>query len=287
MSKENYSDYFEETDLDKAHDAWNEDKAKSEWSKTSRPAQGEHVYRALPKRKGAKHEHFYRIVYIHYLRHPEDRDNLLLVTLCPNDGDAKEAKCDICKGARLVRKANGWDWKKTKEVGLYPDRKMFLGAVRLTNQGGVLDGDDGKPFVMDVPYDVETSLMTLLNRESPRFFGDISHPFEGINFSIERKGKGRQDTKYSFDPLNRKPLELANLEWLKDLPDLDAVETLMGVERIHHALGEHYPATGYLPPVDGGGGADDDDDEDDLVPDPDNAGAMITRGDLKKRQASA
>ena len=60
----------------------------------------------------------------------------------------------------------------------------------------------------------------------------------------------------------------------------------MGVERIHHALGEHYPASGHLPPVNGGGGADDDADDDDLVPDPDNPGVMITIGNLAKRQAS-
>lgn len=286
MTTEDWGQYYEETNVEKAHHDWEEDKKRSERIRSQRPVDGEHLYRFLPKRKGAKHEHFYRVIYVHYLRHPSDEDNLLLVALCPAKMLGPGHECGLCAGASKLRKA-GWEWKQVKDAGLSPQRKVLAGAVRLKNDGSPLEGDPGKPFVMDIPYAVEELIMPLLAKGSTRFYGDISHPFTGVNVSIERKGKGREGTEYNAMPF-LKPVPLANLEWLKDLPDLDNIEEMVGVDTARAMLAQHYPVTGYLPPSGAGASADkaqDEEDEYELVADPDKPGEMISRKELMERQA--
>lgn len=282
-----WAQYYDATDIDAAKSDWETDKKASERTKAHRPHDGEHLYRFLPKRKGAKHPHFYRIVYIHYLRNPRDPDGLLMVGLCPSKMEDKE--CVLCSSASKLRKKTNMDWKQIRDLGLSPQRKIYAGVVRLKNDGTPLSGDDGKPFVMDLPYSVEEQIMPLLDKASIRFYGDIAHPFTGVNVAIERTGKGREGTEYAATPF-QKPIPLADLEWLKDLPDLDNIEAYVGADKARNLLGEYYPETGYLPPVEGsssgGGGSTseaDEDDEYELVVDPDKPGEMISKKELRER----
>lgn len=294
-TNEDYSQYFEETNIDAANQSWVDDRKKADRSRAKTPKDGEHVYRLLPKRKGAKHPHFFRSVYMHFLHAPVPDGDLILVGICQlKTPDLPESghPCDICATASVMRK-QGVDWKQLKEWGLNAQRNVFAGAVMLDNKGRPLDGDEGKPFIMKVPYDIESAILPLLNKESPRFYGDIAHPATGINIVMSRVGKTQEDTKYTATPLMN-AVPLANIEWLKDLPDLDNIEDLVGL-RARPMLGMHYPESGFTAPE---GSAPStalattnrrsappaEDDEYELVPDPANPGTMVTKKELAERK---
>ncbi len=288
-----WEQYYEPTNMDEAVGDWEDDRAKADRKFAQRPKDGEHIYRLLPKRKGAKHKHFYRVVYLHFLRHP-DKDELLDVSLCSLKTDGyNEEECDVCTGASRV-KATGVDWKQLRDWGLLPQRSMYVGAVRLDNKGQPIDDpkdDTAKPFIMAVPYDVETAIMPLLKKDSARYMGDLSHPMTGFNMVITKSGTGREKTEYSAMPLPQS-CALPNLEWLKELPDLDHLEEQAGAKATR-MLGQFYPGAGFPAPegqkalgatTAGSTTMPDDDDEYSLVPDPDNPGAMISVKELKDRE---
>lgn len=288
---EDWSQYYDATDMDAAVSDWEDDRAKADRKLPQRPKAGENIYRFLPKRKEAKHKHFYRVVYLHFLRHP-DKDELLMVGLCPQKTEGYDEECNICTGASRVRKT-GTGWQQLRDWGLYPQRNMFTGAVRLDNKGQPIDDDDDettKPHIMSVPYDVESVIMPLLKQKSPRYLGDISHPMTGFNMVVTKSGKGRENTEYSGMPL-AKSCPLANMEWLKELPDLDVIEEKVGARAVR-LLGEYFPDAGFPVPDGttpkalpaGSTTAPDEDDEYSLVNDPDNPGAMISIKDLRERQ---
>ena len=292
MAEENWDQYYEPTNMDAAVNDWEEDRAKADRQFPLRPKEGEHIYRLLPKRKGAKHPHFYRVVYLHFLRHP-NKDDLLAVALCPQKTEGYDEECDCCTGASRVKKT-GVDYKQLRDWGLLPSRSMYAGAVRLDNKGEPIDDDKDettKPHIMAIPYDVEGAIMPLLKKDSLKYLGDISHPMTGFNLVMNKSGKGRENTEYTASAL-AKGCPLANLEWLKELPDLDHLEEKVGA-RIVRLLGEYYPGTGFpapdgqkaLPAVQGSTQLPDDEDEYSMINDPDKPGEMISIKALAERRA--
>lgn len=290
---ENWDQYYDATDMDSAVSDWEDDRAKADRKFAQRPVDGEHIYRLLPKRKGAKHKHFYRVVYLHFLHHPTKKEELLGVFLCPLKTEGYgEAECNLCTGASRVKKT-GVEWKQLRDWGLLPSRSMYSGAVRLDSKGQPIDDDKDettKPHIMTVPYDVEGTIMPLLKKDSARYMGDLSHPITGFNMVITKTGKGREGTEYSAMPLP-KSCPLPNLEWLKELPNLDNLEEQAGAQSVR-LLGEFYPGAGFpapdgvkaLPAVAGSTSTPDDDDEYSLVADPDNPGAMVSMKELRERE---
>lgn len=187
------------------------DKGGGEWLKLE---PGRNVIRLLPPPAGRNTP--FVVVRQHYLQMPGEADPISFN--CPKAMLKKF--CPVCaKADKLRSSGKARDRNRAKE--LYAKRRVFA---------NVIDRNDEEtgPKILGFGKSVHEQLVEL--RRDPDAGGDFTHPEEGYDIVIERKGSGKNDTKYKVRPGRTRPL--GNLEWIMIQADLSSVAKVPTIEEI-------------------------------------------------------
>lgn len=183
-----------------------ERKGKRFWT----PEEGKNKIRILPSWKGADQE-FYREVPTHYDVGPNHR-----TLMCPR---AVEKKCPICdKADRLANSDSAR--KQARADDLWPSVRIMFNILDRKDP-------DGTPLVWSASTG---TLEELLRFFADADYGDFTHPKEGFDVILVRKGKG-QGTRYKVS-LARTPSSIGCKGWKEKLHNLDKLFKPLGVAEI-------------------------------------------------------
>jgi len=184
--------------------------------------EGRTIVRFLPAPKGGKVFHVY---WQHFIEKP---DGSTASFACPNRPGRQP--CPVCEYAqKLHNSGNAIDQKTAKK---YWPRKRIL--------ANVIDrkGDTEKVYALGMPPSIYDKLIKI--RKNEDFGGDFSHPMDGFDICIERKGTGMRDTEYTVIP-SKKNSKLAKTvdemnELIQSQTDLTAYTRVLGYDEIQGFL---------------------------------------------------
>ena len=175
---------------------------------------GKNTLRVLPPSPGRKSP--FRVVFTHYINFDKDKS---VSFACPR----LEAKkpCPVCiKADQLQASGNPADYERAKEF--FPSRRVYMNAVNRTHESV-------GPQVYGIGKTIHEALIALRKDEDAG--GDFTHPENGFDVIIERKGKGKNDTEYKVFP-SRHTTKLGNLEWIAVQKNLDVYGRIMTPDEI-------------------------------------------------------
>lgn len=214
--------------------------------------------RILPPPAGQKTP--FVVVHQHYIQMPGDDKPIVFV--CPRVSSRGKKHCPACeKAEEMYRSSNPMDRKRGQ--ALFPKRRVFCNVIdRKDPEAG------SKPFAFG--YQIHDQLVNY--REDPEDSVDFTHPEEGCDIVIKRKGTSKNDTEYKVilhDRGRKSPLA-DTVEEMNDLitgqKDLARYTAIPGEEEIIDMLEGNRPSRGdrELPSDTGRGrrrNRDDDDDD--------------------------
>jgi len=183
---------------------------------------GRNTFRIVPKQKGQ--EDLFFKVYVHYIRLPGKEEPVVIN--CAKMMTGGKRQCDVCtKANKLKASSNPLDQNIAKDW--YPKARTFCNVIdRKDPEGGIKKWGFGKQI-----FDQINDL-----RNDPEDPVDFSHPINGYDLHITRKGTGKNDTEYRVK-LAGKPSKLCeDMEDMKDYilnqPDLSVHQQLPSSEDI-------------------------------------------------------
>lgn len=143
---------------------------------------GKNVVRFLPPRQGEKSP--FKVVRQHFIRLPGN--DAPVVFACPRHGAEKD-RCPACEQAAKLR-ATGVKVDRDKAWDLMPKMRVFANVIDRKDM-------DAGPKVLGFGKTIHEELTDL--RQDPDAGGDFTHPEDGFDVIITRKGTGKNDTSYS------------------------------------------------------------------------------------------
>lgn len=206
----------------------------------------------------------YKKVWMHKVRNPADPGKPGISVPCPAKNFGKPCAL-LCKRVQELRLSPA-KVDKDAAFDLSAQARYFMSVVN------VADMDAGVKLWEFGPR-VYEQVFKLLKDEAGRAV-DYTHPETGHNLIVERTGKAKNDTRY-FLKLAMKPSPIPNKAWLRDLPDLDKIASLMAddaVQAILEGRAEEFP-----PPDDEVGASSGRTASQDLEEDPET-GMYIPKG---------
>lgn len=207
-----------------------------------RPPKGRSIARGLPPRKDKKPTPMVE-TYVHFIHHPSGGE-LMFVGECP----LKTGKGPYCAACKKVG-----EWKRSPDPALKKAADemgakwhAYLAVVYLMHpERKDLKLKEAQPEVVDVPRAIYEKLMKAYR--DPQLGGNWSHPDKGYDLVFDRTGEGKNDTKYDVT-LARQSTPLMNRDWLKKLPDLDAVAGQFQNDQVEALFRGEVEAPGAFPP---------------------------------------
>lgn len=165
--------------------------------------EGRTQLRILPPPKGQSSP--FSVSHKHYI-YPPGQDRPIIVS-CPRIATKGKEYCPACEKAfELDRSGNPMDKKLASQ--LYPKRRVYCNVIdRKSPESGIQTWSFGKTI-----HDVLNGY-----RNDPEEPCDFTHPINGYDIVINRKGTGKNDTEYRVT-LAIKPTQLADtIEEINDL----------------------------------------------------------------------
>lgn len=225
---------------------------------------GKHRLRIVPPKPG---EPVFTVIHNHYLKFTgNDGKEKTIVVTCPRMATKGKRKCPICEKADELR-SNGNPMDRDAGYDMMAKRKVFMQVVdRKAPEKGVQ--------IQPITKTVHEKLIEYGEDEDDPC--DFSHPIEGYDIIISRKGSGRDDTKYSCKIVT-KPSPLAGSQEKPDIEKINEIilaqkdmarhKSLPSDEDILKALSGENPYTRKNRQLSSGNAkpeefSDDDDDED-------------------------
>ncbi len=206
MSNDNLVDFGDYTDEAAQEEA--EDLAKSGGQFAKIPI-GESQWRILPPPKGETSP--FKTVYQHYIKLPGMEKGLTFA--CPRIHDRRH--CPACAQAnKLKGSTSKTDQRMARE--LQAGRRVMCNAIQRTSNGDV------GPQILAFGKQIHEQLNNLRNS---RQGGNFTHPIEGFDIVIQRKGQG-MDTEYHVsaardDSQLSESVEEMN-DWISNQADLSS-----------------------------------------------------------------
>ena len=197
--------------------------------------EGRNVLRILPSADPAKHTPFHK-VWVHYVRNPSKPGTNGRPVMCPSKNN--NARCIVCeKVSALRRSANEID----KEIAgdLAASRQIYANVVDLQEpERGVQ--------VMKFGVMIYNDLLAYMDKSDPSAVGDLAHPEKGYNVVIDRKGKGKQDTRYQVRTA-KEASPIPKKQWLGEMNNLSAVVEEMANDKIQAIMEGRDPDADFDP----------------------------------------
>lgn len=192
---------------------------------------GKNIMRFLPPALGKKSP--FRIVWQHSITMPHSQKPIMFT--CPQ----YEAKrpCPACDQAEKLKAAG--DEASYKAAGKFFARRRVY--------ANVIDRDDPETGVKIMAFGKQIHDALIELRKNEDWGGDFTHPEEGFDIVVNRKGTGMNDTEYKVAPRPKSPL--GNLEWIDAQYDLDKYAKVLNPQQIRDLL---------MGKKDGGGGQQHD-----------------------------
>lgn len=200
-----------------------------------KPKEGKNVIRILPP--WSKEGLWYKEAVLHY---GLEKDGKKRGYSCLKQFDKD---CPICDKREDLLK--GDKEEKAMSDDLRPRTKYYA---------NILDYKTGKVMIWGFTPKTLGILLSIANDED---YGDIADPDKGYDIVIERTGTTRTDTKYSIRCRPKSSSIPDEIDWEKDLKNLDEVIEEPDEEEIQDILDEMFSGGGKKKHHD-----DDDDDED-------------------------
>jgi len=202
-----------------------EDLAKEGGGAFMKLAVGKNVVRILPPAPGRTTP--FQVVHQHFVRLPTAPDPVVFV--CPRM--TVKQPCPVCAQADKLR-ATGNQADRDKAWELTPRRRVFCAVIDR-------EAPELGPRVLAFGKQIHEELVSLRDDEDSG--GDFTHPVNGYDIIIERKGSGKNDTEYKVrrakneTPLSPDAAEMA--EWAEALPDLAQFTRVKALTEILEMLG--------------------------------------------------
>lgn len=243
-------------DLLREKESWEADKQQNApGAPLIKLAEGRSVLRLLPARADSGSKVPFFRTWLHYVRNPYDANAKGRPVVCSLK--SRRVPCPVCaERSRLLRTGTELD-KQAADV-LKAKQNTFANVVNMMEvDKGVHVWQFGQTI-----YDGLLSIMCpLVDPSIPAHLQepaiDLSDPGPaGANIIVERKGTGKQDTKYTVRAAQARSA-IENVEWLGQMHDLRSVVRVLSTEEIQAILsGEEAPSpdesvvpAGYLPPA--------------------------------------
>jgi hypothetical protein len=207
---------------------------------------GRNMIRILPPWEKGRKSPFYK-AWVHYVKNPAKPQENGRPFLCPSKMEGK--RCIVCEKVSALRRS-GNEIDKEIASDLSASRQIYANVVNL-------DDVERGVQVMKFGKTIYQELLAYMDPADPENVGDLTHPKTGYNVVIDRKGKGKNDTKYSVR-IARKSSVIASPEWLGKLNNLIEVVDEMNDEKVRAIMSgetEDYDAKALE------AGSDDDDDD--------------------------
>lgn len=181
------------------------------------PKEGDTTIRVMPPPKGQKRPHVK--VWIHKVKNPNNPSAFPENVVCA----AKQAnqKCVACERVAELR-ATGHKADADAAFELSSQHRYFL-------QIGLVDDPDVGVKVWEFGKKVYTQYLAAMKE------GDITHPEQGFNLVVKRKGKTKTDTEYTLT-VKRRPSPMINPKWLEEMRDVQGMVTELLTEEKVTAL---------------------------------------------------
>ena len=199
-------------------------------------AVGKNVVRVLPPPMGKDSP--FRVVWMHFVHRPGESEPVVFA--CP----LKEARkpCPVCAKADQLKTSgdqNAYDRAKD----LFPRRRVFANVIDRANP-------NAGPKILGFGATIHDALIKL--RKNGDVGGDFTDPLHGFDVVIERTGTGKEDTRYTVNPLvvNRQFVvgPLGNMEWVNQQSDLEKLVKILSPSEILAKLsGEEKSQAGQAP----------------------------------------
>jgi len=208
---------------------WEVEAAQEEREQLNRAAQqymkleiGSNRVRFLPPPVGRRSP--FVTVFQHFIRF--DGIDRPFVFNCPRMMERKP--CPACiKADKLRQRGNRGDLEEAD--GLWPGRRVFANVINRKNE-------DSGPVILGFGKTIHESLLAL--RMNPDAGGDFTHPIHGFDVIIERKGSGKNDTRYIINGA-RMATPLGNLEWINTQPNIAELAKVLTAQEIIEAMRKH------------------------------------------------
>jgi hypothetical protein len=170
---------------------------------------GKNQFRVLPPPLGKKSP--FVVIWTHFI---DAKGGERLAFVCPRLEVKKP--CPICTTAeRLKSNGNPADFEKAK--GMFARRQVHCNVINRSEP-------ERGPVILRFSKGVHEDLVAL--RKNEDVGGDFTHPEHGFDIIIERKGTGKNDTKYKvYRHKNETPL--GNMEWLEMQHDLEKLRVIL------------------------------------------------------------
>lgn len=179
--------------------------------------EGRNVVRILPPLLGKKSP--FRVVWTHYINMPGAADPVSFV--CPRN--EVKRPCPICNQAdRLKTTKNPADRNRASE--LFAKRRVYANVINR-------ESPELGPVILSFGKTVHEALISLRDDKE---FGDFTHPETGYDIIIERKGTGKNDTKYTVR--GARTSKLGDLSWIEQQVDLDRYATVLSDAEIEEKM---------------------------------------------------
>lgn len=199
--------------------------------------EGDNVVRFLPPPVGSKSP--FLVTYEHYIK-PVTGDAVSFA--CPRM--MAKQPCPVCEKSKALGSRNN---KVDKEAAreLQPRRRVFANVIDRTDQ-------EAGPKILGFGKMIQEALVSI--RQNKAKGGDFTHPLEGFDIIIERKGSGLA-TKYGVSAA-RDDSELGNMEWLEMQNDLSSKAQIKSYDEILEELGASPRSDNGSASLSDGGGRD-------------------------------
>lgn len=217
-------------DLDAVEEEINQLKKEKEESKGRRPFlkldEGATSVRVAPPWSPAAKIPFKK-VWLHQLKDPSNLDSMAKFKVACNLKNETSRSCLICKKVGELRRT-GDQMDKDIAYAWSSVRKYYAQVVMKEKV------EDGW-LLWEMSRTAYNELLKIMR--DPDSGGDFTNPVEGYDLIIDRTGKGKFDTRYSYR-LSRKSSEFPKMELLNDMMNLDVMSKEVTDEQAQAFLNE-------------------------------------------------
>jgi hypothetical protein len=182
---------------------------------------GKNVVRVLPPRQGVKSP--FRVVWTHYINPPGQSTPVSFA--CARLEANKP--CIVCQTAdRLKATGNDADYQKADQM--FARRRVYANVIDRKNE-------DAGPVILAFGKMIHEDLVLIRKSEGAYedMGGDFTNPGKGFDLVIERRGTGKNDTKYKVMPRRQSPLSddvVQAQEWIDAQHDLERFGKILTID---------------------------------------------------------
>ena len=180
--------------------------------------EGKTTIRILPPPAGRRSP--FVTVYQHFINRPGQP---AAVFNCPQS--MAKTYCRVCAKANEL-KSTGNRADRDQAFRLFAKRRVFAVVIDRGNE-------EAGPQIYGFGKTVQEQLVAI--RRDQDAGGDFTHPEDGFDLVIERKGTGKTDTSYKVLP-SRRSSALGNMDWIAIQPDLRQLAEVPTLDEIKAKL---------------------------------------------------